>query len=601
MLIEEQNLDSHSETSWMTVRKRMFWNSLENPESDETNGGKLPVSQNPSNTDAISLAVPIDEHQSAGIRNQRRRFFTYKTTLITHDLLIVLAAFLLNVKLFENHIVYSANWLGLLGLLFFSLVIIAFFSSYNLYNYHLIFRPQYHVFNILKSFTMSLISLSMAIGICLWQDMLESHYFIPTILVVAFTVMICSRFIWNQVLNLLKAIGIAFLFLGVSGFMSTQGAPLLINHAGMLLTTFAISAVMLLGCRLFIIHFLFNVVLRRHFRRQVVIVGSNQDAQNIANHIINHNAPFWVTGVVSNWQKRHLNLVSPKDCLGKLDTLPSIIKKYNVSEIIVTDEQIDKRTLITLLDFCTSTGLNAWFPPKLLPIIDIKLVIDKFCGIPMIRLCTQRNTWLFNKIKHSFDALITLPMFIFQLPLFLTIAAAIKLDSEGPVFYKARAIGRNGRAFKMFKFRTMYVNNDNRIHKEYVTKLIKGEIENDKDANKPLKITNDPRVTRIGNLLRKTSLDELPQMINIIKGEMSLVGPRPCLPYEYEIYEDWQKKRTYVRGGITGLWQVAGRSAVSFEDMILLDLYYIYNRNLIMDFNILYETVFVVLGKKGAY
>ena len=585
----------------MTAWKRMLWNSLENPELDDTNGGEVPVSRNPSNTDAISIPVPIDEHQDAGIRNQRRRFLTYKTALIAHDLLLVLMAFILSAELFDTKIFASNDWLEILALLFFSLVIVAFFSFYNLYNYHLIFRPQFHLYNMLKSYALSLISLAMAIGICLWQGMLENHFFIPLILLIAFVVMLFSRFFYNQILNLLKAIGIAFLFMGVSGFIRAKGIPLLTNHAGDLFTIFALAAVMLLGCRLFIIHFLFNIVLRRHFRRQVVIVGSNQEAQNIANHIINHNAPFWVTGVVSDWQKRHLNLASPKDCLGKLDTLPRIIKKHKVSEIIVTDEQIDKRTLITLLDFCTSTGLNAWFPPKLLPIIDIKLVIDNFCGIPMIRLCTQRNTWLFNKIKHSFDALITLPMFIFQLPLFLTIAAAIKLDSKGPVFYKARAIGKNGRPFNMFKFRTMYVNNDNQIHKEYVTKLIKGEIENSSDGDKPLKITNDPRVTRVGNLLRKTSLDELPQMINIIRGEMSLVGPRPCLPYEYEIYEDWQKKRTYVRGGITGLWQVAGRSAVSFEDMILLDLYYIYNRNLIMDFNILYETVFVVLCKKGAY
>jgi lipopolysaccharide/colanic/teichoic acid biosynthesis glycosyltransferase len=105
----------------------------------------------------------------------------------------------------------------------------------------------------------------------------------------------------------------------------------------------------------------------------------------------------------------------------------------------------------------------------------------------------------------------------------------------------------------------------------------------------------------VGNILRKLSLDELPQLINVIKGDMSLVGPRPCLPYEFEVYQDWYKRRVSVRAGISGLWQVTGRSEVSFEDMILLDLYYIYNRSLLLDFNILFETIFVVLGKKGAY
>jgi len=147
----------------------------------------------------------------------------------------------------------------------------------------------------------------------------------------------------------------------------------------------------------------------------------------------------------------------------------------------------------------------------------------------------------------------------------------------------------------------MRTDTDSDIHKQFVTKLIKGEIGKEENEGKPLKITNDSRITRVGNILRKFSLDELPQLINVLKGEMSLVGPRPCLPYEYEVYEEWYKKRATVRAGITGLWQVTGRSSVSFEDMILLDLYYIYNRDLSLDLNILFETIFVVLGKRGAY
>jgi lipopolysaccharide/colanic/teichoic acid biosynthesis glycosyltransferase len=130
--------------------------------------------------------------------------------------------------------------------------------------------------------------------------------------------------------------------------------------------------------------------------------------------------------------------------------------------------------------------------------------------------------------------------------------------------------------------------------------MIKGEIVQD-GSGKTLKITDDPRVTKVGKLLRKTSLDELPQLINVLKGEMSLVGPRPCLPYEFEVYKEWHKKRTAVRPGISGLWQVVGRSEVSFEDMILLDLYYIYNQSLELDLSILFETAFVVLRKRGAH
>ena len=181
------------------------------------------------------------------------------------------------------------------------------------------------------------------------------------------------------------------------------------------------------------------------------------------------------------------------------------------------------------------------------------------------------------------------------------IAFSIKLNSPGPVFYTATAVGKNGKKFKMYKFRSMRENMNSDIHKNYVTKLIKGEISNGGKKDQPLKIVDDPRITSVGKFLRKYSLDELPQLINVIKGDMSLVGPRPCLPYEYEIYLEWHKKRTSIRPGITGIWQVAGRSSVLFEDMILMDLYYIYNRRISLDFSILYETIFVMFGKQGAY
>jgi lipopolysaccharide/colanic/teichoic acid biosynthesis glycosyltransferase len=169
------------------------------------------------------------------------------------------------------------------------------------------------------------------------------------------------------------------------------------------------------------------------------------------------------------------------------------------------------------------------------------------------------------------------------------------------VFYKPDMIGKNRTVFKMFKFRSMCADSDCGIHRDYVTRLIKGEIGTPGAEGQTLKITDDPRITAVGRFLRKFSLDELPQLINVIKGEMSLVGPRPCTLYEFEHYKEWYKKRTIVRPGITGVWQVTGRSEVAFEDMILLDLYYIYNRSVLLDFQILYATVFAVLKRKGAY
>ena len=309
----------------------------------------------------------------------------------------------------------------------------------------------------------------------------------------------------------------------------------------------------------------------------------------------------YVKGFITSDTGSDIECPIAKSCLGDVNQLPEIVAYNEINDIVVTDENIDKELLLRILDYCIEQRLNVWFPPKLLPIINIKLQPDYLCGLPMIKLGTQKSGWLFNPIKHGLDALITLPLAILLLPVFLLIALAVKLTSEGPVFYKPDAIGRHGNIFKMYKFRSMRIDSSCDIHKDYVTKLIKGEIGQKGTDGQTLKITDDPRITPVGKLLRRFSLDELPQLINVLKGEMSLVGPRPCLPYEYEQYEEWHKKRVAVRPGITGVWQVAGRSEVAFEDMILLDLYYIYNRSVLLDFQVLMETANAVLKQKGAY
>ena len=358
--------------------------------------------------------------------------------------------------------------------------------------------------------------------------------------------------------------------------------------------------VLLLALRSAVVHLVFNQALRRRFRQQVLLIGANSDAERITDLIIRQNAPFWIAGTVSTCEECRLDTLVPKSSLGRIRDLEAIVGEHFFQEVIITDELIEKAELVGLLDFFTSRGITIWFVPKLMPIIHVKLDIDSLCGMPMIRLRGGRNEWLFLKAKHAFDAVIGLVATAVALPILLTSALAIALDSRGPVFYRPRAIGKGGRPFTMFKFRSMFTDASKSLHQDYVTKLIKGEIRQD-PSGQPLKITNDPRVTRVGGFLRKTSLDELPQLINVLKGDMSLVGPRPCLPYEWEIYKDWHKKRSAVRPGITGLWQVVGRSEVSFEDMIILDLYYIYNRSFDLDLSILFETIFVVLKKKGAH
>ncbi len=186
-------------------------------------------------------------------------------------------------------------------------------------------------------------------------------------------------------------------------------------------------------------------------------------------------------------------------------------------------------------------------------------------------------------------------------PLLLIIAAAIKYTSEGPVFFKQDRMGLNGEIFTFLKFRSMYTDCDSDRHREYIKKYIE-EGKEDKDAPGVYKICNDPRVTSLGRFLRKTSLDELPQFINVLKGDMSLVGPRPPIPYEIELYDIWHRRRLLsVKPGITGLWQVTGRSRTTFDEMVRLDLRYVNNWSLWLDIKLLLKTPWVILSGKGGY
>jgi undecaprenyl-phosphate galactose phosphotransferase len=410
-----------------------------------------------------------------------------------------------------------------------------------------------------------------------------------------------SRFLGDQLLNVIKAAGVSFLAIGIIDLLNMGETPVFMGHWHVIPIGFCLTAAIILLSRSVLVHVVFNDWLRRRFRRQVAIVGSDEEAKKITKHILDYNAPFWVSGFVAPELAPGFEMPGNKYRLGELKELPGIVEQQRIDEIIVTDQTIDKRVLISLLDYCTSEGLSVWFPPQLMPIIDLKLYIDNFCGLPMIRLGSQKNTFIFNKIKHALDALVVLPALVLLLPVFLVIGLAIKLNSPGPVFFKTKMMGKNGKPFTMFKFRSMKPDTSAEPHKQYVSKLINGHIHENSGKGGVFKLTEDHRITSVGRLLRKFSIDELPQLINVLKGEMSLVGPRPCLPYEYEMYKDWHKKRLSVRPGISGVWQVAGRSAVAFEDMVLLDLYYIYNRSLSLDVSILYETAFVVLEKKGAY
>lgn len=207
-------------------------------------------------------------------------------------------------------------------------------------------------------------------------------------------------------------------------------------------------------------------------------------------------------------------------------------------------------------------------------------------------------------MKRTMDIIGSIVALVLFSPLFLIIIAAVKLTSKGPVFFMQERLGQFGKRFMCLKFRSMYANNDLTIHQEFMKRVISGSHDgNSNGAAKPsYKMTDDPRITLIGRVLRRASLDELPQFINVLRGEMSLVGPRPPLPYEYEEYDVWHRRRVLeIKPGITGLWQVKGRSRVRFDDMVRLDLQYARGWSLWLDIQILMQTPRAVVLGDGAY
>ena len=528
---------------------------------------------------------------------------SYSLILIACDIAVATGACLLGLRLTGWDFMLFRDIEAIIGLSVLSLIPISFLQTYHLYNYHFLYSRKEHLKNLAKSFCWSALTLTIIVFLLNSSHLLQINFsfFLMALLSGAVILVFLSRYLWDHFLDLLMAIGMAVLFVGITGLFCKNGIPVFMTSALVVFICFVLAIMLLTISRLFLVHTVFFKWLRRPFRRQVIIIGSDSDVDAITRYIVDSNAPFWIAGTLGIQTNLDLQRIYIKERLGNIDQLHEIVEKFDIDDVIVTDEKIDKSKLCSILDYCTLAGVNAWFSPKLLPIIAIKLFMNNFCGVPMILLCSQNNGVFFKRVKYCFDAMVSMLLFLLLSPLFLIISLAIKLDSPGPIFYRFQAIGENGATYMMYKFRSMRVNSDNKIHKDYVSQLIKGEIGKDSSNKTPLKIVNDPRVTRVGRLIRKFSLDELPQLLNVLQGSMSLVGPRPCLPYEYEMYQDWHKNRTSVRPGITGLWQITGRSEVAFEDMILLDLYYIYNRNLILDCNILFETVFVVLEKKGAY
>jgi len=278
--------------------------------------------------------------------------------------------------------------------------------------------------------------------------------------------------------------------------------------------------------------------------------------------------------------------------LGDTSQIPMLIQELGLDEVIITLPWMSHRKMLTICDQCKRQQVTAKIVPDLFQLRLSQVDIDDIDGVPLIGLKETSIRGWNRTMKRGLDLVGSVLGLTLGLPLLGLIALLIKLDSEGPVIFRQTRIGRNGNAFTVFKFRTMYKGAD-----QDKTELM---AQNERDG--PLfKIRQEPRCTKVGRWLRRSSLDELPQLINVLKGEMSLVGPRPAIPEEVSQYTSWHMRRLEVAPGITGLSQVNGRSELAFEEGVLLDLYYIDNWSLLLDFKILLRTIPVALTGQGAF
>ncbi len=278
--------------------------------------------------------------------------------------------------------------------------------------------------------------------------------------------------------------------------------------------------------------------------------------------------------------------------LGSLKDAEWVVNQYHVDDVLLALPAESYKKLQQLVTMLIDKPCNIWVVQDYVSLLIYGAHVKDLGGVPMISLKAPALTGYQRVVKRGFDLVVGSFLLLISAPLMALIALAIKLDSPGPVIFKQVRVGENGRLFLMYKFRSMVANADQRLME--VARV-------DEEGHLIHKVPDDPRVTRVGRLLRRASLDELPQFINVIKGEMSLVGPRPELPILVEKYEPWQRKRFAVPQGITGWWQVNGRSSrlmhLNTED----DLYYVQHYSLLLDLQILLKTAWVVLRGRGAY
>ena len=342
---------------------------------------------------------------------------------------------------------------------------------------------------------------------------------------------------------------------------------------------------------------LFFVFLSRiGIRTNVIIIGINEESKRIAHTfkksmIERINVVGFIDDKNNKEKPRRFNSSGDIKVLGSLDDLELIVRKYDIHRIIISSPELKYFDILTLMDRISDPGIEVQMSPSLFEFSVSRMKMFDYMGVPLIQI-QKVEIKTFDKIlKFIIDysiGVILLAVFILLYPV---LGILIKIDSKGPVLYTQQRYGKDFKKIKVYKFRTMRAGADK--EEKYLKKLYnrKGDF----------KIKDDPRITRIGRFLRKTSIDELPQIINVFKGELSVIGPRALAIKEGDQLEEWEKKRMQVSQGITGLWQVSGRSDINYEERIKLDLYYIQNWSIWLELKIVVLTIMKISRGIGAY
>ncbi len=361
------------------------------------------------------------------------------------------------------------------------------------------------------------------------------------------------------------------------------------NTYGLYLTAFVLSAVVIS-----LLRSSYEVVTSEWWRvagarRRAVLVGEGDRLVSLrrALGLARGGIDYEFVGVLSeDGEDAGLEL------LGTPAELQAILSAQHVDELIVSGTDLGEEELLELVDEAHRWGVKVRIAPTTAELLTQRAEYVAGQGVPLFELRPPIVAGVDWAVKRAFDLVVSLALVLVGLPVWLLIALAVKLDSPGPVFYRDRRVGLGEREFGMFKFRSMYVDAGER----------QAALETANEASGPLfKIKDDPRVTRTGRILRRYSIDELPQVLNVLRGDMSLVGPRPLPLRDYVQLEDWHRRRYRVLPGMTGLWQVSGRIELTFDDLVRLDFYYLENWSIWLDISILAKTMPAVLARRGAY